>query len=161
MALIVEDNTGLSNANAYISLSELESYATERNEPIDTYTLAQKEAAIVVASVDFTDGSFTFRGEKLNENQSMSLPTDDVIIDAIIKRAVSAAAMLHLKGRLFVAPEDITARQVQSESGGVGSLSDSVTYFQSGYVEKYPTTAIDRLLYPYTVAGGLGYLRRG
>ena len=163
MAFTVEDGTGLTNSNSYASVAQLDDYASIRNEDLSSYTQAQKEGALVVASLDYVDGYFTFKGEKLNDDQAMSLPTDQVDIDAKIVSAVCAAAVLQLKGRLFVDPTEISQRIVAAESSSVGSLSESITYDGGAqYVDKYPTSQIDRLLLPYTEAqAGIGFSLRG
>lgn len=163
MAFIVEDGTGLSTATAYITVEALDAYAADRAEDLSAYTTAQKQGAIVVASIDYVDGYFQFNGEPLNDDQALSLPTDKVTVNARIKQAVAAAAILQLKGRLFVDPEEISRQIVAAESSSVGSLSESITYDGgSQYIDKYPTVQIDRLIMPYTlVQVGAGYSLRG
>jgi hypothetical protein len=163
MAFVVEDGTGLSTATAYVSVEEFEAYAADRGESLVAYTLQQKQSAIVVASIDYLDGYFTFKGVPLEDDQALSLPTDQVTVNAKIKQAACAAALLKLKGRLFVDPEEITRQIVAAESSSVGSLSESITYDGgSQYIDKYPTVQIDRLVIPYTVAQvGVGYALRG
>lgn len=156
MTFTVETGAGVTGANSYNSVAELDDYMTLRNEEPTTATQAEKEAALVIAAQDYIDG-FTFSGEPLNSDQGLKLPTDDVALNADIKRAHLMAAVLQLKGRLFVSPDDVQQRAITSESSSVGSLSDSVTYADTAtYTTKYPTTTIDKLVRQYAVGSGLG-----
>lgn len=158
--LIVEDNTGVTGANSYLSLSDFQQFADEEGFPYPTYTPAQQGSALVIASRRYVD-SFSFAGAPVNADQGLKLPTDKVTLNRDIKYAVYLAACLHLQGRLFVAPTDIQARAVTGESKAVGSLSKSTQYAQSmTYTNKYPTTAIDALVAKHaTVNAGFVALR--
>ena len=88
----------------------------------------------------------------------MTLPTDEVEITSNIKNATYQAALLSLKGRLFVDTTEININgAVSAESKSVGSLSKSVEYAENGrkYTNKYPTTNIDNLLSDYVLGGGV------
>ena len=148
--------------NAYITLADFKAWADQRayNYGIDDAAI---EAAIVIASVDFIDTKYTFKGESVSDSQAMQLPTDEVAI-ADIENAAAQAAWLQFKGRLFVDPTAIVQQgQVVSESKSVGPLDKSVTYkdgFQ--YTTTYPTASVDNMIRPYTIsAGGLGSVVRG
>jgi len=160
MAFVLEDGTGIEDANALVSVAELTTYLTDRNDTT-VYTDEQKQAAIISASVDYIDTFFTFKGTKLNADQGMQIPTDCVPLNSTVKRAALQAANLSLVGRLFVDPTSIESRAVTGESKKVASLSKSVDYAENAtYTTKYPTTAIDRLLSPYVTynSSGLGSL---
>ena len=107
MSLIIEDGTGITDANAYISLAEFKAYATARFVDIDDYEDDQINGAIVIASVDFISVNYDFKGTKLVDTQGMTLPTDEVEITSNIKNATYQAALLSLKGRLFVDTTEI------------------------------------------------------
>ncbi|MGB2063506.1 MAG: DnaT-like ssDNA-binding protein [Marinomonas gallaica] len=161
MNFTVEDGTGVSGATSYASTAELDAYAFLMSDGLTEFTSPQKQAALVRASIFYIDG-FNFPGKPLSDVQGLKLPTETVALNNDIKRAVLAAAVLQLQGRLFVDPQDIEQRGIVSESSSVGSLSDSVTYADTAsYTSKYPTNAIDKLVRPYTNnVGGLGQLVR-
>ena len=164
MAFTIETGTGVEYANAFVSVAELDEYADDRAKDISSFSDAQKQAAIISASTDYINTFFTFPGVALEDDQGMQIPTDEVALNADIKRACCMSALLSLGGRLFVDPTDIQTKLVTSESSKIGSLSDSTTYNEdgAGYTTKYPTTAIDMILNKYTVsAAGLGQLVRG
>lgn len=162
MAFIVEDGTGVEDANALIDLNFLSDYASNRNIDLSAYPLdAQKQGAIVIASVDYCDTYFTFSGEKLNTDQGMQIPSNKVPLNNQIKTAIAMAAVLHLQGRLFVLATDVDRKALTSESKGVGPVSESKTYSENWqYTTKYPTGTIDRILNKYSI-GGFGSLLRG
>lgn len=152
--MIVETGTGITDANALITVAEFDTYMSDRALTND-YTTEQKESAIIVSSVDYIDTFFTFLGTRLEPDQGMQLPTNVVTITAAIKRACANAAYLHLIGRLFVNPTSVLQAAITSESKSVGSLSKSQTFSENiRYTNKYPTTAIDMILNSYTVSGG-------
>ncbi|HAD31529.1 MAG: hypothetical protein CL578_22410 [Alteromonadaceae bacterium] len=158
----VEDGTGLDNSNALISAEEFQAFASDRGEDISAFDETAQQAAIVVASVNYIDTFYTFKGDALEADQAMQLPTNEVSINNKIKLACYEAALLQLKNRLFVNPTELTsAGPVSSKSDSVGSLSTSRTYAE-GYerTSTYPTVMIDRLLQPYTLAQGMGTVKR-
>ena len=143
--------------NSYNSVAELQDFLTLRNHAA-TYTQAQLEGALAIASLDYVDGFFKFAG---TPTTTMALPTNIVELTPSIKRAVNMAALLSLQGRLFVDPVSVQSQAVTGETKKVGSLEISRQYAdRATYTSKYPTTAIDSILQQYVVGGGLGVARR-
>lgn len=101
MALVVEDGTGLPNANAYIDVAFLRDYYTARGVtlPSDDGAL---EAAITVATLDYVDFFFKFREKPLNDAQALKAPFERSGFPEAVKRATAVAAYLHTEGLLFV-----------------------------------------------------------
>lgn len=163
MAFVIEDGTGVTDANALISVAELNTYMSDRGEDIYANIESEKEAAIIIASQDYIDTYFTIRGTSLTTTQGMQIPTDEVELFADIKRACAMGAVLHLEGRLFVNATDVTQRVVIKEESKVGSLMENTVYQEdgAGYTTKYPTTSIDRIMNKYSIGSGLGGLVRG
>lgn len=161
MSLIVEDGTGLVNAQAYIDVAYLDQYAALRGEDLSAYTEQQKEAAIYVCVNDFIDVFYTFKGTKLNVDQGLALPTSEVVLTDVatlrdIQEANANGAVLSLRSFLLTDPvsQDINGR-VKSESSKLDVLEDSVEYFENTeVVAKFKTPIIDRLLSPYLGWGG-------
>lgn len=163
MALIVEDGTGITGANALISVAEFDAFAADRGIPNYTYLASDKESAIVVATVDFINTDFKFIGEPLKTIQGLQIPTQHVGVEQNIKLACYHAALLHLKNRLFVDPLDFeVSGQIVAERSKLDVLEEEKTYKPgSNYTNKYPTPQIDKLLQPYTTNyGGLGSMKR-
>lgn len=164
MAIIVEDGTGLSNAQCYCDVAYLDAYLTERGLE-HGHSTAQKEAALVIAAKDWIDGFHTFTGEKLVETQALSFPTDEYGFPEAIKLANAKAAHLHLHNLLLVDASLISQSGiVESESKELGPLSKSVTY-KSGSAQIYGRILpkdLTNLLIPYLDTSGLmGTVKRG
>lgn len=162
MAIIVEDGTGITNADSYASVADLDAYATHRLD-VSGYSTAQKEAALVIASADWLDGYHNFRGDKLVSTQGLHFPTDeDAFPDAIVTAALKAA-LLQLQGLLLVDLSSVSqSGDVESESKSLGSLSKSVTY-KSGTARTYSRTIpkdLTGIIRPYFEAGTLGVTYR-
>ena len=79
MALVVEDGTGKSNANTYISQSDADSYFSSRDNPTAWTGLssAKKDAALIYATVTL-DGMWDFVGTVTTSTQSLAWPRDGV-----------------------------------------------------------------------------------
>ncbi len=119
MAFVVEDGTGLSNSNGYISDTFFTEYHTDRgrdlNDP-DTaaaWTVAQINAATVVAS-DFIDSKFFFVGLRLLATQSMEWPRTNAFyndgriasgVPVEIEECVAELALKQLSGEIAPDPE--------------------------------------------------------
>jgi hypothetical protein len=160
MAIVVEDGTGLSNAQCYESVANLDAYLAERGLTTSA-TDAEKEAALVVAAKDWIDGRHTFANSKLVSTQALQFPrNNDVGLPDDIKVANIKAAWLQLQGLLLVDLSTIsTSGTVESESKAVGSLSKSTTY-KDGSAQVYARVIpedLNILLRPYLLAsGGMG-----
>jgi len=105
MAFTVEDGTGLSTSNAYVSVAEADAYFTEATLQWAGTNLA-KERAIVRATraIDLM-GANKFLGVKLVETQALAWPRDEAYdrdgieltgLPVYLKRAVFEAALQEL-----------------------------------------------------------------
>jgi len=137
MAFVVEDGTGLSNSNAYISVSFYDTYIADRGIVVAASTTAQKEQAIVVAS-DYLDTQFIFLGSKKLSTQAMEWPRTGVIditsgqaipstiVPPIVQRTVAELVAKIRNGEVLL--QDL-ARGGEVKSESVGPIS--VTYKDS------------------------------
>ena len=160
ITLVKATGEGLSTANVYADLTDLESAAELLGEDISAYTDEQKKAALYVAANKYIDRLHAFKGELIESDQSMKLYTDLVTFDDASGDIIAAnveAAILQLKGYLFVSAES------QSSHGDVISVMTKLdtlekqTEYDSGtrIRSKYNTSTIDALLKPY-IAPGVG-----
>ena len=109
MALVVEDGTGLATAESYISVSDTDTYFTERGSPTDWTGLstANKEAALRYAT-EWLDGRFEWIGGVVdyNDPQALGWPRVDAedregrivlstIVPAKVKDATCEVALAH------------------------------------------------------------------
>lgn len=161
--IIVEDGTGLSNAQCYANVAYLDAWMAERGYTT-TKNETQKESALVISAKDWIDGQHDFANEKLVETQALEFPRTVFGFPDDIKLANAQAAYLQLSGLLLVDPASLsTSGTVESESKAVGSLSKSVTY-KSGSAQIYGRILpkqLTNLLKPYlSNAGGMGVVYR-
>jgi hypothetical protein len=162
MTLIVEDGTGLTNANSIISVAELDDWADDRGYDLSGYDTADKEAALITSTMDFFEVYYTFKGDPVNPDQALQLPTDEVEINAKIKQAYAQGAYYQLQGLLFVDHATSNSAEIKRLREKVGPIEEETEYTEgSRKTYKISTPIIDRLLAPYVLAAGFGGLRRG
>lgn len=100
IVITVEDGSIVVNANSYISINDAKQFALERGIllPDD----ADSIAAMIIKATDYLESlSCKFKGEKVDNNQSLQWPRQNVIIDnaehpknEIPKNLIKAAAHL-------------------------------------------------------------------
>ena len=107
MALVVEDGTGLSNADSYQSLTDADLYATNYGLTAWSALTAspgvddtQKEIALRNATLNI-DISRIYIGEKLNDDQSLEfprIPEDEIGMPQKVRDACVILADLFIQG---------------------------------------------------------------
>jgi len=158
MSIIVEDGTGKSTAETYISVTDADAYFLARGVTAWAALLtAAKEAALRKAA-DFMTQAFTSRWQGLRAyplTQALDWPRQGVVVDnvtvlitvvpSVIQRACAELALKASSGALS---EDLT-QGVTSET--VGAIS--VTYDKTSN-RKTKYTAVEAMLAPYLKSGG-------
>ena len=158
MTIIVEDGSNVANANSYVSVSDLESFAALRGYTLPA-TTAEKEVLLIKGS-DYTE-SFRakYQGQKTYSDQSLQWPREPVIIDGYqigstsipsdLKNAqMQAAIEVSLSGGDIqpntgknIKKEKVDVIEVEYQDGG-GAL----------YAPTYPK--VDTYIDPLIKAGG-------
>lgn len=164
MALVVETGEGLSNSNGYITAAELDAWASERGIDLSDYDNDDKEAAIVASTLDYLEVFYTFKGDPVDEDQALQLPTDEVTVNAKIKQASAQAAYYQLQGLLQVDHATSNDAEIKRLREKIDVIEEETEYVEGTRITyKVRTPIIDRLLKPYIVAGsgGFGGLYRG
>lgn len=141
MALIVEDGTGLANANAYITVEFADAYFADRgNADWSALTTQDKEKAIVKAS-DYIDVRFAtrLRGAKQFDSQSMQFPRVHVPcapsgeVPVFVQRATAEYAVRAHAGPLAPDPTiDPSGRVVVATRKKVGPIDKEVRFSEGG-----------------------------
>ena len=147
--MVVEDGTGLANADALISVSYADDYHAARGNAW-AGTETEKEQAIVKAT-DYMNVMLWAEG-RLTDTQALFVPFEVSAFPDAIKRACAEYA---LRARSAVLEQDGAAGPtVVSETKQVADLQKSVTYStaasQRNARRSYP--AADRLIAPYLAA---------
>lgn len=74
MALVVEDGTGLTNANSFVSVADADTYLADRGRTAwAALTTQQKEAALINAT-DFLNAAFGWVGYRNTATQALAWP---------------------------------------------------------------------------------------
>lgn len=127
MALVVEDGTGLSTADAYISIADANTYIAAYKSDVtawDLASVADKEVAARQATL-WLDGKFVWRGTRSSEAQALLWPRyaayddDGYLLDAVPEKLVQATAEVMY---LIINGETIT----ETVSRGTQVISEKV-----------------------------------
>lgn len=158
MALVVENGTGLSNADSYVSVGDADIYfAARNNSDWDALDTAEKEAALLYATA-YIDSKYTWPGYVYNTNQSLDWPRNSAYDDEervlsgvplILRNSVCELAVAHAVNGASLTQTFDRGGAVKREK--VGSLE--VEYMDgAGSGRSYPF--IDVMLSPITATGG-------
>lgn len=134
---IIEDGTGLPDANSYADVATADAYFEARfvegwNDQIPS---AAREGALIRAT-DFIDANYVFVGVPLTDTQALANPRDHethVFSKAVVKATIELA-YIALTTDLF-AP---IAREVKSTQESLGSLSSRTEYAETKASDPYP-----------------------
>jgi len=159
MALTVEDGTGKTDADSYLSEADCDTYWTNHGDPTDWSgaATADKEAALRMAT-QFLDMEYSgrWRGVRANETQSLDWPrygvTDDdyyaIDSDAMpqaLKDATAEAAYRHITETNGLMPDISEPGQIKQYTVKVGPIMKSTEY-TSGKSQTKWFRKIDALL---------------
>lgn len=163
MPFVVEDGTGVTGATAYIDSAYFDDWAAMRNNDLSGYTQQQKEAAIVVASQDWIDLYHNFKGNKLNPDQGLKMPTDQNEYGKQWKDLCANAAWYQIRGLLLVDPSTIDVNGVVVETRSKLDTLEKQVKYQEGTSATYSrnTDPLDEAIKPFLAqSGGIGVSRR-
>lgn len=163
--LIVEDGTGVANANTYINLAYLESYAADRGFTIPTVQ-ADKEK-FVLRAMDYLEARrMDYQGHKTDEDQTLQWPRTDVMFDCkalgvdvipeVLKKAQCQLVVeLQQRTRLFPVPRTSSVEGLVTEKT-VGPLTKKFAFNGQGLAD--PTkpiviASVESFLSPLTHKG--------
>jgi hypothetical protein len=147
MAFTVEDGTGLTTANAYVSVEFCNTYHSERGHSGWSGSSTSKQRAIVRAT-DYVDKRFgrRFRGYRTSGDQALEWPRYDAFdedrqtlsgtYDAVPRQLQKAVAEYALRALALIAGTDADLAPDSGESTGdvieesvtVGPISESKRY---------------------------------
>lgn len=144
--MIVEDGTGLSKADSYVSVKLADDYYASRSESAWEDIDSEIKESLLIKATDFVDCSFEWNGVRKTQSQGLKFPRKQLVdsdglevegVPIAVKQAVIIAALLfHKEGELF--KEGDENGDVVSER--VGSIS--YTYDTSS---KKDTTVYDAI----------------
>lgn len=106
MSLIIEDGSGLTNAESYIDLAYLQAYATKRGLDITGITETN-----IIKGQDYFESAYQFKGTKLVETQALAFPryiNNEVVYPVRIKNAVCELTIKSKSAELLADSERLT-----------------------------------------------------
>lgn len=159
MAIVTEDGTGKADAETYISVSDADTYHSDRgNTDWAAATTATKEAALRVATA-WIDGSFRrrFPGTKGTKEQALAWPRDSAVdaegwaidedeIPTALKHATAEAALREVQDPGSLSPDLSAAGSVQSERNKAGPVETETVYRSGAIVGKTAFSIIETIL---------------
>lgn len=148
MALIVEDGTGLSTAEAYCSVADADTYHINRANALWTGTDAAKEAALRKAT-EYLDGTFKMRwkGCRVLSTQALDWPRIGVYnesgfyipSESLPTSLVHATAELALRALTGTLDADIAVSgTVIQQQRKLGPLETNTRYTGTSQQPSYP-----------------------
>ena len=143
---IVEDSTGLPNANSLASVQDFKDYYSLRNIDVSTLT-DEKIEGFLVLGTDYIVQKYDFKGSKLKDTQSLPFPrvvNNETIFPTNVKYATILLAFKSQNGSLLADSQ----QQVKKEKVDVleveymdGSSSEVVYNDVLGYLKPYLSNA--------------------
>lgn len=168
MTIVVEDGTGLSDANAYVSVDYINTYATQRNNANWTGIDSKKEGAIITAT-QYIDATFDFKGTLSSTTQALSFPRTDVYdkdgrllsgVPERIKQACAELAMVAISQSLIASPETAAVKRKKIKAGSVETETEYAVAGASSSALS-PAPFVDRLLSDLIDTGSTSSLSGG
>lgn len=168
MPLTVEDGSGLSTAEAFISVSDADAYFTARGVTAWTGSTTVKEQALRRAT-DYMEARYgrAWLGSRRTQEQALAWPRYgvynrdgyEVPQSSVPQRVRWANAELAMRALTSTLLPDQTATGIVSESVSIpGPISQSITY--AGEKTTIPTfPAVDQMLQEYLIR--TDYAERG
>lgn len=160
ITLVIEDGTGLVNANSYISVAEAKQYAESRG-----VTLGSDDsiAANLVLSADFMETTGPYKGIVFNDMQALEFPRRERIggpslgIPQKLKNA-QAQLLLDIKesGVLLTSNRQFALKRRKLE----GLEQEYAVGSYAAYKPKAAHPLYDHLMGRFTINTGGGYLIR-
>lgn len=157
MALIVENGTGLANAQSYCSVAQATAYHAARNN-LAWDAVDEQEAALIKAT-DYMQQTYNgrWKGLQLTQLQALDWPRVGVMVgrfllpySTIPVEVINACAELALRAATGDLLPDVGA-QVTSETVGPISVSYAI-----GARQTTSYKSVDNLLARYMTGGGAG-----
>lgn len=155
MALVIEDGSGVADAEAYISVADADAYFTARGgaawAALDT---AGKEQALR-RSTDYLEAAYAWRGERATSTQALSWPRACVVVDGfLIASTIVPLAIQRANAELAVRASagDLAADQAaQVKQETVGPIT---VVYADGARQGVRYALVDALVAAYVRGGG-------
>ena len=162
MSLIVEDGTGKSDAESYISVADADTYFSNRGDTVwDALETAAKEESLR-KSTDYMEQVYreSWQGGRVFTTQALSWPRYSVLVDGfyiandeVPDDVANACAILALKASAAELSPDLTQAKTKSKVGPIAVEYNNASPQYTRY------RSVDNMLIPYL--DGYGGISRG
>lgn len=152
--LVIEDGTGLTTSNSYVSLSYADQYAINRNYSGWVTQSDYVKSAAIIKAMDYVDNIFNWKGTRLYKNQSLNFPRKNIVDDdgfdysgeipERLKKAVCEAAFLVYSQYTLYASKDPNGA-IKKDRKKADVVETEKEYFSSDEVEIDYTSAYEAL----------------
>lgn len=164
--LVVEDGSGLPNANSYVSLANTDIYFTERNNQVWLAAEGVDKDSALIRATDYVDIMYEFAGVRASAEQALEWPRNNAYdvygthltgVPRVLERVVMELAVRALQQELL--PDNEYSGKIKRERiEGVVEIE----YAQSGAFQTPTFNYIDRLIQSMGIGdtrSGLGNLQ--
>lgn len=131
MAFVVEDGTGLSNSNSYVTVAEFREYCATREIDVVADTDAEIQGNLVLAT-DYVDLTYTFIGEATVDTQALQFPRtkddEDYGVPTKVKSATIEMTLSSRSGTNLFSDSD---RSIIGKKEKVGVIETELDYADS------------------------------
>lgn len=152
MALVVEDGSGLPDAEAYCSAADADEFhATRGNAAWAARSTEAKEQALRRATDDMLQQySGRWKGERISASQALDWPRDGVVIDGFELRSDEVPAAV-VRACAELALRALSGALTPDEGPGVKSktVGPIEIVYQDGARDEKRYLAVENLLRPY------------
>jgi hypothetical protein len=153
VALIVEDGTGKSDADAYVSVATFDAYHLKFGNTVPASTTDEKEVAIR-RGTRYVDLNYIFKGRKKTDDQALEHPrawlddgTYPVSSEIVHQKVQDAACEAALRFRTADMMPDVSAPgRIKRERRKVGPLETETEYVGGGKKQIKDYQVIDAIL---------------
>ena len=142
--LVIEDETGLSNAESYIDVEFADAYFLKRGTT-EWATLTNREQ-LIVRAMDYIENNYTYQGTKLLSTQSLQFPrliNGETVYPITLKNALCELALKANSGDLLQDTGKTTIREK------VGTLE---VEYDANQDDLTSYNYVNKLLAPYLVS---------
>lgn len=155
MTFVVEDGTGLTTANAYVTTAFVDSYASDRGLTAWTGTATEKEQKIVLATqyVDVRFGS-RFANKKNTTTQALEFPRNsETTLPVKLQQAIAEYA---IRATTPLMPDPSSSgRTAIEETKELGPLKKSFKYQITGSTITRSIPLADSMIRTLLIGGGI------
>lgn len=152
--LIVEDGSGMMNANSYVTLAYADQYAVNRNYSGWVSQSDYVKSAAIIKAMDYVDNIFDWKGRKMYKDQALNFPRANIIDDdgfnysgeipERLKKAICEAAFLVYSQYTLYASQDPNG-QIKKDRKKADVVETEKEYFSSSEVTVDYTSAYEAL----------------